>query len=111
MTIPLPANTSPLWVLLSVFAAWRVTAFVCYEAGPFDLGTRLRRVLAASGLARVVTCFHCVGAWVSLALTCSVFELRWLTLLLAAAVAGGVSALERSLGGGDEPRASPTEEN
>ena len=113
MTIPLPANTSPLWVLVVVFAAWRVTAFVCYEAGPFDLGTRLRRILASAGLARMVTCFHCTGVWVSLALTMAVFELRWVTLLLAAAVAGGVSVLERSLGGGGEGEmpGSTTEEN
>ena len=88
--------------MIVVLAAWRITAFICYEAGPFNIGTHLRRVLAMSGLAKMVTCFHCTGAWVSLALTMAVFGVRWLTMLLAVAMAGGVSVIERWLGGDRE---------
>lgn len=108
MQLPLPADSSSLWLLAVVLAAWRITAFVCYEAGPFDLGTRLRRALTVLGLARLVTCFHCTGVWVSLVLAFSAFELRWFTVLLAIAVAGAVSVLERWLGGGTS--GSTTEE-
>lgn len=100
MQLPLPPDASSLWLFAVVLAAWRITAFVCYEVGPFEMGTRLRRALAALTLARLVTCFHCVGVWVSLALTFALFEPHWRTLVLAIAVAGGVSVLERWLGGG-----------
>jgi hypothetical protein len=99
MQLPLPIYTSSLWLLAVVLATWRITAFLCYEAGPFDVGSHLRRALVALGLAQLVTCFHCAGVWVSLILTFAVFELHWRTLLIAIAVAGATSVLERLLGG------------
>lgn len=100
MQLPLPADGSPLWWLAVVLAAWRITAFLCYEAGPFAVGVHLRQALVTVGLARLITCFHCLGVWVSLALTIAVFDLRWCTLLFAIGVAGATSILERWLGGG-----------
>jgi hypothetical protein len=100
MRVPVPGDASLVWLIVAVLASWRITCFICYEAGPFEVGTRLRRGLAAVGLARLVTCFHCTGAWVSLAVILLVYEWGWRTLLLAIATAGATSVLERWLGVG-----------
>ena len=52
-------------IVLCWLAAWRVTAMVRYEAGPFDLFSWIRLALTKVGLQRLVTCFHCTGVWVS----------------------------------------------
>jgi hypothetical protein len=100
MRVSVPDDATLVWLVAAVLASWRITCLICYEAGPFDVMTRLRRGLVAGGLARLVTCFHCTGAWVSLAVALVVFEWRWRTLLLAIAIAGATSVLERWLGGG-----------
>lgn len=97
--VSLPADGSVVWLLLCALAAWRVTAAICYDAGPFDIFTRLRRVAAAAGLLRLVTCFHCTAVWSSAAIVVVVFQRRWLTFLVFLGVAGAVSIMERWLGG------------
>jgi hypothetical protein len=99
MQLPLPADSSFLWLIAVALSTWRITAFVCYEAGPLDVGSHLRRAIVSMGLGRLVTCFHCTSVWVSFTLTFAVFELHWRTLLIAMSVAGAVSVLERWLGG------------
>jgi hypothetical protein len=106
--VPLPSDLSVVWLVLCFLAAWRVTALIVYESGPFDLFTRLRRMAAAIGLARVIACFHCMALWVSLAIVSMVFEWRPRTLLVVLAVAGSASITERWLGGGT---ADPPEED
>ncbi len=98
--LPLLGSDSPVWLLLCVFAAWRVTALICYDAGPFDVLTRLRRVAVAAGLFRLITCFQCTSVWVSAAVVAVMYERRWTTILVFLAVAGAVSVVERWLGGG-----------
>lgn len=97
--LPLPASDSPVWLLLCAFAAWRLTALVCYAAGPFDLFTRMRRIAVAAGLYRLISCFQCTSVWVSAMVVAVVYERRWMTILVFLAVAGLVAAMERWLGG------------
>ena len=103
--VSLPASDSAVWLVLASLAVWRITALLCYEAGPFDLFVRLRRLLARVGLGKVVTCFHCTALWVSAVLVAVVFERRLLSLLVVLAGAGSASIVERWLGG-DASRSS-----
>lgn len=96
---PLPTESSPVWLLLCALATWRITAFVCYDSGPFELATRLRRIAAAAGLVRLVTCFHCMSVWVSVLIVSALFEWHWQTAIVVLAVSGAVSISERMLGG------------
>jgi hypothetical protein len=91
--------SEPLLFVLSVLAAWRVTALVVYESGPFRVLERLRRLLVTVRLGRLVGCFHCLGVWVSGAVVLAVYEVTLWSLLLWAAVAGAVSIVERWLTG------------
>jgi hypothetical protein len=99
--MPPMSAPSPLWVALCVLAVWRLTALVCYDRGPFGALTLLRGAMARAGLHRVFTCFHCAAVWVALGLTGVAFGVRWRSLLIAIALAGGASVIERWLGGPD----------
>jgi hypothetical protein len=85
------------WLVFCWLAAWRLTAMLCYEAGPFDLFSWIRLLLARIGLQRLVTCFHCMGVWVSTAFVLIMFELHLRSVVLILAVAGAVSITERAL--------------
>jgi hypothetical protein len=104
--LALPAENSSLWIVLCWLAVWQITAYLCYERGPFDVLTRLRGVLAQFGLQRLFQCFHCSVLWVSFFLVGGLFEWRWSTLVLVLAIAGAASITERWLGGtpSDEER-------
>lgn len=97
--LPEPPAAAALWLVVCWLAVWRTTALVCYDSGPFDLLTRLRRGLAAAGLHRLVTCFHCTAIWVSLVVVVAVYGARWSSLLFVLALAGAASMTERWLGG------------
>lgn len=97
--VSLPDSDSALWFVLSWLAVWRSTALLCYEAGPFDLLTNLRRLLVQIGLGRLVTCFHCMALWLSAVAVGLVFEIRPQSVLIVLAVAGAASITERWLGG------------
>lgn len=100
---PHPAPSSLIWLVLTWLIAWRVTTMVLYEAGPFDVFSWIRLVLARIGLRRLVTCFHCTGVWVSAAVVLVMFEIHVRSVALILAVAGAVSITERVQGGGEVP--------
>lgn len=95
-----PATSSVLWFAICWLAVWRLTMLLCYEAGPFDLFTRIRVGLARAGLHRLISCFHCMSFWVSIAVVLTVYELHARSILLAFGIAGAVSLTERFLGTG-----------
>lgn len=88
-----------IWLLLSTLVVWRVTAFVCYEEGPFDIMVLLRRGLVRIGLGRLVGCFHCTAVWISLVTVAAVYHPAVTSIFLVLAVAGAASIVERSLTG------------
>ena len=102
---PLPAKDSIAWLALSWLVVWRLTALLAYEAGPFDLCVRIRRLLVHVGMGRLVTCFHCSALWISAGLVSALFEWTWRTPIAILAVAGATSITERALAG------ARTEEN
>lgn len=87
-----------VWLLLTVLAAWRLTAFVAYEAGPFDVMVAARRGLVRIGLGRLAGCFYCLSIWIS-CLAVLVFPLSADTPLVILGVAGAVAVIERLLSG------------
>lgn len=91
--------SEPLLFALSALAAWRVTALIAYESGPFRVLDRLRRLLVTLRLAQLVGCFHCLALWVTALVVLAVYEVTLWSVLLWLAVAGAVSTIERWLGG------------
>lgn len=95
----LPPHDSPLWLLLSALAVWRLTALLCYEAGPFDLALRCRRLLGRVGLGRILSCFHCCAFWMSVVVVGGLYNWTVRVPLAIVAVSGAVSIVERWLRG------------
>lgn len=95
----MPDHFAAGWFLVCCLAAWRVTALLYYESGPFDLVIRFRALLVSVGGGRAVECFHCLGLWVSVAVVGLAYDVRPRSAAIAGAVAGAVSLIERALDG------------
>lgn len=69
-------------MLIIGLAAWRITALISYERGPFDIFARFRSLLGIdhdpnppnepiswpnNSLARAITCPWCLGLWMAVA--------------------------------------------
>lgn len=95
-----PKTESFFWLVVCVLASWRLAAMLCYDAGPFNVITKVRAALVALGLGRLVACFHCTAIWSSFLVSSAVYGLGLTPLLLALAIAGAASVIERYLAGG-----------
>lgn len=87
-------------VVLAVLATWRVTHLLAHEDGPADLLARIRRLLSAGFLGRLMDCFQCMSLWIAVpfAFYLSRRPLEWLISWLA--LSGAACLLERT---GQEP--------
>ena len=52
------------WVFATL-SVWRITHLLAFEDGPFDAVLRLRRILGASVLGRLLECPFCLSLWVA----------------------------------------------
>ena len=92
-----------VWLIISVLAVWRLTSLICFDSGPFDVMSKIRLVFCRIGLGKLIECFHCAAVWISVVVTVLVYEVSIATVVLAVAVAGGSSIIERSLSRGSIP--------
>jgi hypothetical protein len=72
-----------------------MSMLLCYEAGPFDIFSRLRVGLVQLGLQPLVECFHCMSLWVSAAVVLVVYQPQPRSVLLVLGIAGAVSLTQR----------------
>lgn len=86
-----------LWLMISVLAVWRLTSFICFDAGPFAIMTKIRILLYKLKLEKLIDCFHCTAVWVSIAVTICVYSFSLAILFLIFAIAGGASIIEKLL--------------
>jgi hypothetical protein len=90
-----PENWS--FFVLSVLAGWRLARLLHSDEGPFGLMVIVRRGLYRLRLGPVVDCFDCGAVWIAIGLAVVVFESDRRSILLAVALAGAISLLERYL--------------
>jgi len=91
-------TTSVFGFVLSALAAWRVTTLLCYDSGPFNSLTLLRRLFYRTGLKALVDCFHCTAFWVSAALVLAVYAPTRTSILLVISLAAAVSLVQNVAG-------------
>ena len=94
-----PATESLFWLVVTSLAVWRISVMICYERGPFNLLTQLRRLLVRMSLDRLVTCYHCTAFWVSVIVVGILYGLRPLSIVIVFAASGAASIIERWLRG------------
>jgi hypothetical protein len=84
-----------LWLVITILCVWRVTSLLCYEAGPFDILSKFRKVFYKFHMEGLVECFHCMGFWVSAIIVLLVFQPGIYSIFIILAVSGGASFIER----------------
>ena len=55
-----------LYLVLSVFAVWRLTHLIGKEDGPFDIIFLIRKKAGNSVLGKLMDCFYCLSIWIAL---------------------------------------------
>jgi Protein of unknown function (DUF1360) len=85
------------WIglVIAILCVWRITSLICYEAGPFDILIKLRKLMYKLKLGGLVECFHCMGVWVALVITLLIFEPGIISIFQVIAISGGASITER----------------
>jgi len=84
-------------LVVAILSVWRLTALICYEAGPFDVLSRFRKLLYHLHLGGLVECFYCMSFWMAAIVVILVYKPGYSSLLLVLAVSGGASIAERFL--------------
>lgn len=82
-------------LVIAILCVWRITSLICYEAGPFKILIKLRKLLYKLQLGAVVECFHCMGLWVAVVTALLIFEPGVITVFQVFAISGGASIIER----------------
>jgi hypothetical protein len=91
-----PERNLWVWVLLAIFATWRLSHLIAYEDGPWDAIARLRRRAGAGFWGTLMDCFYCVTLWAAVPFAALLrpslreWPILWLGL------AGGACLLERA---------------
>jgi Protein of unknown function (DUF1360) len=82
-------------MVIAILCVWRITSLICYEAGPFSIFIRLRKIMYKLKLGELIECFHCVGIWIAIVTVLLIFEPGMVSIFEIIAIAGGASLLER----------------
>ena len=83
------------WLVIALLCVWRITSLICYEAGPFDLLVKMRKVLYKLRLGSLVECFHCMGFWIAVVVALITFEPGIYSLFEILSISAGASIIER----------------
>jgi hypothetical protein len=88
-------SSSFYWLVVVILVVWRITHLLQAEDGPWNLITRLRRLLGNSRVGELLYCFYCLSLWVAAPLA-YLLGTSWLQrLLLWPALSGAAILLER----------------
>ncbi|MEO8712745.1 MAG: DUF1360 domain-containing protein [Parafilimonas sp.] len=55
-----------LYLILSVFAVWRLMHLLSKEDGPFDIIFIIRKKAGQGFLGKLMDCFYCLSIWIAL---------------------------------------------
>lgn len=55
-----------LYLILSVFAVWRITHLLNKEDGPFDIIFQIRKSAGDNFFGKMMDCFYCLSIWTAL---------------------------------------------
>jgi len=55
-----------LYLILSVFAVWRLTHLLGKEDGPFDIIFLIRQKAGIGFFGKLLDCFYCISIWIAL---------------------------------------------
>ena len=106
MPVDFIENLNLVRLLLGILACYRITGFLVFDNGPWNLFFKLRvwagvfdtndRGEPNSNLGKLLSCPYCTGFWVAIAVAVLVIFPTWPgdIFLLILGIAGGQAALE-----------------
>lgn len=83
--------------IVATLATWRITALLCYEAGPMNLLTRARVMLYKIKMGKLISCFHCTSVWIAAVITITLYQWDVILIYYWLAIAGGASLIEKTI--------------
>ena len=97
----------PLYLVLCMLAAWRVTHLISMEDGPFDIIYQTRKKLGHGFLGKLMDCFYCCSVWTALPFGIWLGSNWQEKILCWLAVSGAACLLERATAGKDNAVKTP----
>ena len=97
-----------LYLVLSVFAVWRLTHLLGKEDGPFDIIFLMRQKAGAGFFGSLLDCFYCLSIWVALPFGLLLGTDWKEKLLLWLALSGAACLLEQATTKDDNTHNGPT---
>jgi uncharacterized protein DUF1360 len=85
-----------LYLVLSVFAVWRLTHLFSKEDGPFDIVFRIRKSAGNSFFGKLMDCFYCLSIWVALPFGIWLGQTWIEKILVWLALSGAAALLEQA---------------
>lgn len=97
-----------LYLILSVFAVWRITHLLNKEDGPFDIIFRIRKNAGDNFFGKMMDCFYCLSIWTALPFGLWLGT-NWLEKFLTwLALSGAAALLEQATSGKHTDDETPT---
>ncbi|MBG9375256.1 DUF1360 domain-containing protein [Panacibacter sp. DH6] len=91
------------YLILSVFAVWRITHMLGKEDGPFDIIFLMRKKAGAGFFGSLLDCFYCLSIWIALPFGIWL-GLSWQEKILCwLALSGAACLLEQATTKSNEP--------
>jgi hypothetical protein len=85
-----------LYLVLSVFAVWRLTHLIGKEDGPFEIIFLIRKKAGNSVFGKLMDCFYCLSIWIALPFGIWLGQ-NWIEKILVwFALSGAASLLEQA---------------
>jgi hypothetical protein len=98
------------WLLLGALSVWRITHFLRYEDGPWQLAVHLRRRAGAGIWGELLDCFYCLSVWMAAPAACMLGSSWSERLWLCPALSALAILIQRFHEGHTAPPASYTED-
>lgn len=91
------------YLILSVFAVWRLTHLLGKEDGPFDVIFLMRKKAGAGFFGSLLDCFYCLSIWIALPFGIWLGTCWTEKILCWLALSGAACLLEQLTGQKDDP--------
>jgi len=96
-----------LYLILSVFAVWRLTHLFNKEDGPFDIIFLIRKKAGNSFWGKLMDCFYCLSIWIALPLGIWL-GVTWIEKILVWLALSGAACLLEQATTKNDPGDGPT---
>ena len=85
-----------LYLILSIFAVWRITYLFNKEDGPFNIIFLIRKKAGQGFFGKLMDCFYCLSVWIALPFGIWLGQIWIEKILVWLALSGAACLLEQA---------------